>query len=161
MYNNQGSLKTPQTFLKTITIIHSALLIGQVLFGVVTFYITNSTVINLNPAGDVYFYIVPLFFVIGMLAGSFIFKQHVAKLADKNALPEKLSDYQTALIIKYALTEGTSLFGIVVYLLTGNLLYLIFTGLNILYFIWMRPTKDKIEEDMNLSYEDKIAMEDS
>jgi len=159
MYNNQNSIKTPATFTKTITLVHLALLMGQVLFGLAAFFITNKTVINLTPGSDVFFYIVPIMIVFGIFTGSFLFKQQVAKLSDKTLLTEKLTGYQTALIIRFALSNGTSMLGIVVYMQIGNLFYLIVTGVNILYFIWIRPTKDKIKDDLNLTYEDEIAME--
>jgi hypothetical protein len=158
MYTNQPGLRDPGNYLKTITIIHIALLTGQVMFAIVSFFMTNSTSLNLNPAGDVYFYIVPVFALFGIIAGSLLFKQLVAGTAGKKTLSEKLAGYQTALIVRFALTEGASLFAIVSYLLGGNLFYLVVAGLNMLYFILIRPTKDKMSDDLNLSYEDKIAM---
>lgn len=67
--------------------------------------------------------------------------------------------YQTALIIRFSLLNGASLFGIVCYMQTGNLLFIIISGLLALYFLSLRPTKDKIENDLNLSYEDKILFD--
>jgi len=159
MSNNQETIKNPQGFLKTITIIHAALLIGQILFAGFAFFITNSAVINLKPNGDPLFFVVPFITVAGLIAGIFISKNKLAGMNDTNSLDEKLAIYQTTSIIRYALTEGASLFGIVTYLITGNLLFLLITGLNILYFIWLRPTKLKVEDDLNLSFEDKIAMQ--
>ena len=69
--------------------------------------------------------------------------------------------YQTALIIRCAFSEGASLLGIVAFLITGNLVYLLLTGLNIIYFIWIRPTKQKIEDELNLGYEEKADLESS
>ena len=159
MYNNQNNIKTPATFLKTLTIIYAALLIGQLLFVIVVFSITNSTVINLQPSGDVFFYLVPIFTIGCGLLGAFLYKQQIAKLMDNSLLAEKLAAYQTAFILRCAPTEGASLFGIVIYMNTGNLFYLIIAGFNILYFILMRPTKDKLKEALNLTYEEEIAME--
>jgi hypothetical protein len=159
MYNNRNSIPKPQTFLKTITIIFSALVIGQVLFGVVAFFDTPNKGVILTPGNDPFFYIAPALAVSGCILGMFLFKQQVAKLEDKQTLVEKLGIYQTALITRYACSEGPSLFAIVCYLLTGNLYYLIIAGLNVIYFIWMRPTQFRLEDDLNLSYEDKMAME--
>jgi hypothetical protein len=159
MYNNRESIQPSPAYFKLITIIHVALLAGQVLFGVVSYSITNSKGLDLNPGDDVFFYIAPLLIIGGMLVGTFLFKQQVAKLADKELLPVKLAAYQTALIIRFALSEGPSMFGIVVYMLTGNLFYLILTAVNVLYFIWIKPTKAKAKEDLNLTYEEEIAIE--
>jgi hypothetical protein len=158
MYNDQDIIKPNPPFFKTISVIHLAMIVGQVVFGITAFYITNSTLINFKPDGDPVFYVVLLLIIFGILGGSFIFKQQVAKLAGKQLLIEKTQGYQTALIIRFALAEGASLFGIVSYLDHGNLFYLILVGVNVLYFIWIRPTKSKADDDLNLSYEDKIAL---
>ncbi len=159
MYNNRESIQPSPAYFKLITLVHAALLIGQILFGVVTYSITNSTGLNLKPGNDVFFYVALLLTVGGMLMGTLLFKQQVAKLADKASLREKLTAYQAALIIRFAFSNGPSMFGIVVYMLTGNLFYMILTTLNVLYFIWIRPTKDKIKEDLSLTYEEELAME--
>lgn len=51
------------------------------------------------------------------------------------------------------------MFAVVSYELSRNLYFLIIAGLLILYFISIRPTKDKIETDLDLSYEDKLTFE--
>jgi hypothetical protein len=158
MYNNQGGVRNQQNFVKIVAIIHAALLIGQVLFGIVAVAETKSTGFNLKLGSDPFFYIVPFLTVAGMLSGNFLFMQKISNMADKNSLNEKLAGYQTALIIRFAISEGPSLFGIVGYMLSGNVIYLILVGINMLYFILIRPTKDKMAEDLDLTYEDKIAM---
>jgi hypothetical protein len=64
---------------------------------------------------------------------------------------EKLSGFQTALIIKYALLEGPALIGIVAFNNNGNLLYLIISGILLLYLIIQRPTNDMIETRLNFT----------
>ncbi len=158
MNNNQGGAPNGQTFVRTIAIIHAALLIGQVLFGIVAFVQTKSTGFNLKLGSDPFFYIVPFLIVAGMLLGSFLFTQQISNALDKNSLNEKLAGYQTALITRFAIAEGPSLLGIVGYMLSGNVVYLILVGVNVLYFILIRPTKDKLAEDLNLTNEEKTAM---
>jgi len=158
MYNNQGGAPNGQTFVRTIAIIHAALLIGQVLFGIVAFAETSSTGFNLKLGSDPFFYIVPFLIVAGMLLGSFLFTEQISKLADKALLNEKLAGYQTALIIRFAIAEGPSLLGIVSYMLSGNVIYLILVGFNVLYFITIRPTNAKLAEELSLTNEEKISM---
>lgn len=66
--------------------------------------------------------------------------------------------YQSATIVRLALLEGPSLFGIVGFLLTGNLIFLGISGALIACFIYQRPTRQKIEDDLNLSYEEKAEL---
>ena len=158
MDNNQYTPQNPQAFFKIIAIIHGALLLGQVLFGIAAFLITKTTYFDIKPGNDPFFYVVPLLAATGILIGSFLYKQQLTKLAGKGSLMEKKAGYQTALIIRCALAEGPSLLGIVAFIDTGNLFYLYLSGFILLYFLWLRPTKEKMGNDMDLSYEDKIEL---
>jgi hypothetical protein len=158
MYNQNRPID-PKNFVKLIIIIHLALFMGQTLFAAVVLFISKDPALNLKPGNDVLFYVVPFMLVFGIFAGSFVFKQLTAKLAEKTSLTEKLQAYQTALIIRYALSEGASMFSIVCLLLTNNVYYLILAGINILYFIIIRPTKLKILDDLNLNYEEQTEMD--
>jgi F0F1-type ATP synthase membrane subunit c/vacuolar-type H+-ATPase subunit K len=157
--DNRNPAVNPQNFVKLIVIIHLALFMGQVVFAALALFISDNTALNLKPGNDPLFYISPVLVVFGIFTGSFMFKQAVAKVAEKPSLSEKLSAYQTALIIRYALSEGPSLFGIVCMLLTHNLYYLIVVGVNILYFIIIRPTKFKIQDDLNLAYDEQTELD--
>jgi len=158
MYNRNTSVNS-QNFVKLIVIIHLALFMGQVVFAALALFVSDNAALNLKPGNDPLFYISPILVILGIFAGSFLFKQAVAKVAEKHSLTEKLSAYQTALIIRYALSEAPSLFGIVCLLLTHNVYYLIVVGVNILYFIIIRPTKFKIQDDLNLAYEEQAEMD--
>jgi hypothetical protein len=158
MYN-QNQAVNPQNFVKTTVIIHLALFMGQVLFAAVCLFISVNPVINLKTVNDPFFYMSPALVIFGIFMGTFLFKQLLAKIAEKPTVKEKLSAYQAALIIRYALSEGASFFGIVCMLLTNNAYYLLVVGINIIYFIIIRPTKFKIQDDLNLAYEEQAEMD--
>jgi hypothetical protein len=102
MDNYQTKPQNPKTFLKTITIIHAALTLGQILFVIAAFTIAKNTFLNTKPANDPFFYIVPLLALAGITAGSFLFQQQLKTLPDKNSLKEKMTGYQTAFITRCA-----------------------------------------------------------
>jgi hypothetical protein len=158
MDNYRTANVNPQAFFKVTVIIHAALLIGQVIFGIVAVSITNNTGLNMQPGNDPLFYVAVVLVFGGMLLGSFLYKQQITKLSPEATLKEKLGAYQTALITRLAPSEGASMFCIVCYLLGGNSFYLVLTVLNILYFIWMRPMKQKIEDELSLGYGDKVEL---
>ncbi len=124
MNYNQNTQTSPAGQLKTIPIIYMALLAGQALFGVVTFVIAKAPFLNLNPDGDVFFFVAPVFIIACGLAGNLLFKRKLTDLTGLASLKERVPAYQAALIIRYALTEGSTLFGIVVFSLGGNLFYI-------------------------------------
>jgi hypothetical protein len=84
-----------------------------------------------------------------------IFKKIVASIPQNEGLRSKLAKFQTASIIKYALLEGASLFSIVIFGNTQNLLYLIIGAFLLFYLFLQRPTKQKIEAALNLQGAEK------
>ena len=153
--------QTPQSYLKTITTIHLVLVAGQVLFGMAVLSITWEKGIDLHNTNDPFLFVVPVFAILALAGSALVFKKLVATAVSKYTLKEKLMAYQGALIARFALLQGASMFAIVVNMLTGNLLYLLTAGILTLCLLLVRPTKDKIENDLNLSYEDKMQFDSS
>ncbi|MGZ3812336.1 MAG: hypothetical protein ACXVB0_16805 [Mucilaginibacter sp.] len=147
---------TPAQFLKTIIIIHFALLAGQLLFAVVAFSLAVKVYFGVKDWNDAFMYVGPALAIGGVLAGNFMFRQQLNALAGKNTLSEKISVYQSATIIRFALLEGPSLFSIVAFMLGGNLFFLVISGLLILYMLMLRPAKDRVESDLNLGFDEKM-----
>ncbi len=157
MYNQNYSGSSQPGF-KILPIIHAALLAGQVLFAAAVFYITPNKGIDLKPGIDPLFYIAILLAFGGMIAGTFVSKTMLGKIDPAGTFRQKLVAYQTAFIIRWALTEGASLFCVVGYMLTGNLFYLIVVGINVIWFWTLRPTKEKAKTDLSLSFEEEAEL---
>lgn len=157
MENNQPIALTPKSFIKTITIIHLALIMGLLLFAGVSYTIVETNFLSFDFGGDVFAMLVPALALGGAFASNFIYNKKISELSTVESLRDKLVGYQTACIIRFAMLEGPALFGIVIYMQTGNLLYLIIAGAIIAYFVTVRPTKEKIEIDLNLNFEQKAA----
>jgi len=152
----QVSPQTPQSYLKTNSIIHLAMVTGQFLFGLIAFIETPQKGLDITNTKDPFLFVVPIL-AIGCFAFSrFLFSKNLNIAISKPTLKEKLAFYQSAIITRFAPLEGASLLGIGSYLQSGNLLFLIISGVIALYFLSLRPTKDRIENDLNLTYEDKI-----
>lgn len=141
---------TPKTFLKTFSIIHFALVMGVSLFAVVTYMITENQKFSIDYSGDFMFFVVPLMGIAGIMAGNFFYGNTLKGLAAKDTLKEKLSGFQTASIIKYALLEGPALFGIVAFMNEGNQYFLSISLFLIGWLLMQRPTRDKVERDLML-----------
>jgi hypothetical protein len=139
-------------FLKPITLIYYALLAGQIMFMAVA-YLLNSNQISptKHEMYDMFIIIVPIIIGSGLFLSNFIFKMLIGKIEQKTSIENKLMTYRSALIIKYALMEGPSLFAIVAFLISGNAIFLAFAAVMILAFILQRPNRDKIAQDLNLN----------
>lgn len=157
MENNQSIAFTPKSFIKTITIIHLALIMGLLLFSGVSYTLVETNVLSFDFENDIFSLIVPVFAIGGAFASNFIYTKKINELTSLESLKDKVMGYQTACIIRFALLEGPALLGIVYYMQTGNLLFLIIAGALIVYFVTLRPTKEKIETDLNFSFEQKSA----
>ena len=153
---NKSNRPSPESFLKSISIIHLALLAGQVIFAIVAYAQSIKVFFGISYMDDVFMYIVPLAAIGGFIAGYSIFKKQLAAIRSKNSLGEKIIAYQTALIIRYALLEGPCLLAVWAYLNNNNLFYLMVAGLLIVYFIFLRPTMEKVENDLDLNFNEKI-----
>ncbi|HTE01211.1 MAG TPA: hypothetical protein VK668_18120 [Mucilaginibacter sp.] len=157
----QTNQPSPQSLIKTISIIHLGLLAGQVMLGAVAFFLYKQTGFDIKTYNDPLLYLVPIVAITCAIVGNLLYKQLIAKLTDKNSLREKLTGHQTASITRFALLEGPSLFGIVAYMSKGNLFFLLISGIIMLYFLSLRPTTEKVASDLNLSYEDKMELDSS
>ncbi|MCQ0111704.1 hypothetical protein [Zhouia amylolytica] len=156
---NQTDTITPKEFLKTIGIIYLALLTGLIGFGIYIFLQKESWQFKFNNESDPFFYLVPLLAISGIFMGQYLFNKQISTTNDKESLREKLSGFQAAAILQYALIEGPAMLGLVASLKTGNLLYITISGLLILYFIMLRPGKERIEKHLRLSQELKKQFE--
>ncbi len=148
------TIQAPKAAQKVITIIHLALLAGQVLFGIIAVAVLHPAAGN-RQNDKVFTYLVPLIAIVAVGISMFLFTQLIKKAIAQPTLQAKMTAYQTALIACYAPLEGASLFGIVAYIITGNLLYLLVSALLIARFVTIRPTVAKTGEDLKLSYDEQ------
>lgn len=142
--------------MRVFIIIHLALAAGQILFAVVVTLLSKRIIINVRDTHDPLLYAVPALAITCFILSNFIFKKILSSaVKPDNTLKQKLTIYQTALIVRLALLEGPSLFGIVAFFITGSLFFIVISLLLVGYFIYIRPTKDNIEEALELSYAEK------
>jgi len=129
--------------LQTLKIIHVSLVIGLLLA-----YFILGDLMNLEnlkmptiDSSSIVYLIIPVFAV---LASGFMFKSLVSKIDSKLDFDAKIAPYQTASIIRWAILEGAAF---LILLLKPD--FLIFGLLIIVYFILIRPTKSRMENDLN------------
>ena len=158
MDTNRNPEINPDAFVRVTTIIYGALLAGQTIFAIMVYSMAIKPVMNLKPINDIFFYLVPVFVVAMAFIGNVLYKTRIENARGAATFKEKMAGYQTALITRLAPFEGATLFAIVIFMQGWNLYYLAIAGLNIIYFLLLRPTRSKIEEDLNLSYEEKMEL---
>ncbi len=158
----QSQNQTSKEYFNSLTIIHAALIAGQLMFIGVLVYLNRSespTSYSENH-NDIFLILAPVLAILGILGGFFITKNRLESIDKRTELKDKLEHYRTTLIIKFALLEGPSLFSLVCFLLSGNYMFLGLSAILILILFTYRPTKEKTMRDLELSHKDRLLIED-
>jgi hypothetical protein len=156
MYNRNNINPDPRSAVKMLTIIHAGLITGIILFTLATFSITLQR--GFSFSADPLIIIDIILPVLGIFVGNFLYKTLIAKISAESSLSQKIAAHQTASIVRFALLEGPALFSVVVYMLSGNMLFLVILAVILAYFISVRPTRNKMIEDMKLDYNEQAEL---
>lgn len=154
--------QTPKEYFKALKIVHFALIAGLIFFGLISFCLHQfgfeSTSIELQ---NIFIYFIPMFVLVGYLVSNVLFKNRLNHCKGKSELKEKLNDYRSALIIRWAFLEGPAFLAIVAHLLTGYITYLAWAGIIIFYLIAIMPTISKTVTDLELDYEEEHSLKNN
>lgn len=160
----ETSKQTTKEYFKTLSVVHIALIIGIVFFGLITSILIISGK-NSNGQEDeifeILFYMVPIFSIIGYFGSNYFYKTKLAALRKINDLKIKMTEYRGAMIMRYAFIEGPAFFAIVAALITNNLIFLLFAAMMVLIMVLWRPTKNAIIADLELSMQEVDIIEDT
>lgn len=154
---------TSKQYFKNLQIIFFALLFGQIWFAACAYFINTFTEgFDNSDAGFVQIaqIIVTVLAVSSLLISTQVSKAIINKAKANNTLKKKLEGYRSALIVKYALLEGPSLFSCTFLLLTGNLFFFVIPMLIIAIFFMHKPSKEKAIADLDLHYTEQDLLKD-
>lgn len=158
MTNTQQSSKE---FFKLTAILHLAMVLGVVLFGVVVYFFiidfqhpdTQSEVANLLV------YLVPGLVIVGILASNIIYRIKLNTVKGSEDLKTKMMGYREALIIRYALLEGPALFALAAIFITNNVNFMVYAGLLVALMVLKRPTLRTAIMDLELDQQEIAILE--
>jgi beta-lactamase regulating signal transducer with metallopeptidase domain len=147
-----------KTFLKTLSFMHLALVIGLSIFTVLAF--TQNMDFNTETdTKNVLLYIVPIAALIGYFGSQFLFKKLLMRITDTDSLEEKLKKYQSASHLKYALIEAPAFLALFAYYNSGNALPLVIAVCLLVYLFVQKPSKQKILMEIPLTMEQRRELE--
>jgi len=153
---NRTVKQTPAGMLKTLSFTHVAMLAFQMLFAITAFAQSNRMYFGVMNMDDQFVFIVPVLALGGFFGGYLVFKKQKYALREKDTLQEKLTGYQSLLITRFAMIQVPSLLSIIAYILSGNVFFLFITAILSGYFIFLRPTREKIENDLHFDFDDQM-----
>jgi hypothetical protein len=147
-----------KTFLKTLSFMHLALVIGLSIFTVLAF--TQNMDFNTETdTKNVLLYVVPVAALIGYFGSQFLFKKLLMRITDTDSLEEKLKKYQSASHLKYALIEAPAFLALFAYYNSGNALPLVIAVCLLVYLFVQKPSKQKILMEIPLTMEQRRELE--
>lgn len=143
-------------FQKTLAILFFAMLAGQIIFALVSLWLVSSGAFEATPAlRNPFLMIVPLLVFGGFIAGNYQGRRLLLKAQEAETPEEKLNIYRSSMLMRFALPEGPSLMAIIAFLLTGERLFLGFTGMILFYFVTLYPSATRISNDLEFPDEDR------
>lgn len=142
----------PTEIIKSSLIIFYALLAGQIIFLMISLYLVSANVVQTIPDLSLILTFTILIFISPLLVvGPIIYRKLISRNFDGvKSTEQKLILYRQGMIIKLAMVEGSSIFSIVCFLITGNFLFVIIAVLLISLFLLHKPTLEKFASDFNI-----------
>jgi len=131
--------------LKTLQIIHLAITMGVVF--AYFFILSKNAITDFKiPTIDSNSIIYVLIPVLAIVLSNFMFKNMISKIDSNLSLEIKMGTYQSSSIVRWAILEGAALV-----LLFLKPEFFIFGIVIIVYLLTIRPTEDKVNNDLNLT----------
>jgi hypothetical protein len=153
---------TNGTIIKNLTIIHGALLLGQLMIiGVLLFL--NQTNLNQPFFGDnkILIVIMPVVVAGGFYLSRYLFLNKMEAAKNMPTIDEKINEYLGASMVQYALLEGPSILSAILFFLTGGFYFLLGSFAMIICFVLIRPSKQKAINDLGLFGDEVYAFDDN
>ncbi|MDR6406271.1 MULTISPECIES: hypothetical protein [Chryseobacterium] len=150
--------QTPAAFFKTLPLMFLALLAGMVMMGTIMYVMNPVTAYELDFKNP-FLIIMLIAMIAGIFGSNLLYNYNKNKIDLKDSTESKVARIQQAVIIRFAFVEGPALLGIILYLKESNLIFLMLSAMMVLYFLTLKPSKEKIIDDMNLTSEQKRDLE--
>ncbi|HNP21790.1 MAG TPA: hypothetical protein PKM63_14450 [Panacibacter sp.] len=147
---------TDNNYFKSLTVLYTALLAGQVIFLLLSvFLVFSGNFVNRMPElENIFFIAVPASIIIARLAGNLLFKRKVQDAVNMTSNSDKLNAYRAAFLTRCALLEFSTLFAIISFLLTNRMELLVFAAGGLFLFVTLKPSKEKVANTLQVSEAD-------
>jgi hypothetical protein len=147
-----------QSYFQTLNIIYFAQTLMMLAFSAVTAFLMSS---NETPQPDrLWHTVIPVVIIISLSLAYVIFRMMIRKIKSTETLKSKMPQYSRAVLIRSALLEMPALLSAIVAYLTGQLYYLGVPVFIVLIFLVLRPTRNSVALDLNLSPKERAMLDD-
>jgi hypothetical protein len=151
----------PKAALKSISVFFYAMVLGMLTFTIIVFGLNLLEKPSLadDPIVTIFLVIVFVLTLISITVATRMYAKRItAAHATGLSLMDKLNIYRSALILYLALCEGSGLFAVIIYFLTGEKLLLAVIAVVLLAMLLKRPEKSKIFNELQLSSQEQLEL---
>jgi hypothetical protein len=103
--------------------------------------------------------VVPIIMIISLSGAYFIYRLLLNKIDKSLPLKQKMPKYAQALIVRSALLELPGLFAGIAAYMSGQLMHLAGAMIIFMIFMLLRPTRDNIAQDLQLSPKERAELD--
>jgi hypothetical protein len=145
-----------ESFFQQLMILFGALLMGQVLFGAVSYYLVEQGGMGDQPElAETLRWVVLGVAGVALIGSGYLYRQVIQKELSLDDTEEgRMKVLRKAHLIRYALIEGGSLMAIVSYLVSGEQSFGIVALALVLYFVYNRPKKPYLQDAVEGNWEE-------
>lgn len=155
---NQNTNSDLSLLFKSLSVIFFGLLLGMLMMGGIIYSMNPSENFEVD-LHNPFIIVMIIVTIAGIFGSNALYGFFVNKIEENDTLADKISKIQQAMIVRLALVEGPTLVGIVLYIKEANLVFLIFSALLILYFLRLKPSRDKLLDDIKLIGQERREFE--
>lgn len=153
--NQQTQASSVKSFLKTISILHFAMMASIVAIAVMA-YTTADGESSLSFTQESMELLIPGLLIAAIFVGKFVSKIVLSKGIRNKKIQQKLAVYQTAHLIRIAPIEGVGMFAGVMFLTYNNLFFLCIAAISLVILFTHIPSKEKIENAIDPTTEEQV-----
>jgi hypothetical protein len=151
---------TSKQYFQTMNLVYYMQVVSLLLFGIVVMFLIMRSSKADAPADDAqWVYVLPIVLIVALGTSYFLFRAMVSKIEPALKLQDKLPRYSSAVIVRSALLELPGLFSGIVAYMTFEIFYLGATFLIMVAMIIMRPSRQAVTEDLNLSQKERALLD--
>ena len=149
--DSENKKANPKALLNLLELIHYIFSLSLVGFGLYLLWSGIDWYLKLDRLEYKFPFMVPLVSILGIFLSYYLFKKQLEAIPESSELGSKVTAYYTASLVKFACLEAPGFLALFAAQETGNIIYLAFAALVMLFLIIGRPTKGKAIRQLKLS----------
>ena len=139
---------------RQLSIVYFALLIGQIIFGAVVYFVIPSGSVEVSLGIRTTLLVVVATVALGAIAGtSVLYSARVERIRQHADVRMRLRSYLTLNIVRYAVYEAPTLIALAGYTITASPLFLGIAVLLIAVFITLKPSQTRMANDLGIIFD--------